>query len=60
MEGAHLPGPREKDNKTYTERDVKMPCKGVSLSLGTLLGHLEGFRLQGLYEKNDSIFGFLC
>ena len=30
------------------KRDVKMPCKWVSLSIGTPLGNLEGIRLLGL------------
>jgi hypothetical protein len=37
-----------------------MPCKRVSLSIGALLGHLEGFRLQGFLEKGRYIcFPFL-
>jgi hypothetical protein len=35
----------------YIKRDVKMPCKRASLSIGALLGNLEGFRLLGLFER---------
>jgi len=35
----------------YIKRDVKMPCKWVSLSIGALLGNLEGIRLLGLFER---------
>jgi hypothetical protein len=34
--------------KRYIKRDVKMPCKRVSLSVVVLLGNLEGIRLLGL------------
>jgi hypothetical protein len=37
--------------KRYIKRDVKMPCKQVSLSIGALLENLEGIRLQGLLER---------
>ena len=37
--------------KRYIERDVKMPCKWVSLSTGALLGNLEGILLPGLSER---------
>jgi hypothetical protein len=36
--------------KGYIKRDVKMPCKRVSLSIGTPLGNLEGVHLLGLFE----------
>jgi hypothetical protein len=36
--------------KRYIKRDVKMPCKCVSLSIGAPLGNLEGIRLPGLFE----------
>jgi len=37
--------------KRYVTRDVKIPCKQVSLSIGALLGNLEGVRLPGLFER---------
>jgi hypothetical protein len=40
-----------KDKKTYFKRDVKMPCKRISLSIGAPLWYLEGIRLQGLFER---------
>jgi hypothetical protein len=33
------------------KRYVKMPCKRVSLSIGAPLGHLEGIRLPGVFER---------
>jgi hypothetical protein len=32
-----------------------MRCKQVSLSIGALLGNLEGIRLPGLLERKDSM-----
>jgi hypothetical protein len=43
----------------YIKRDVKMPCKMVSLSIGALLGNLEGIRLPGLLREKNSTSGFL-
>jgi len=37
--------------KRNIETDVKMPCKWVSFSIGTLLGNLEGIHLPGLFER---------
>jgi hypothetical protein len=37
--------------KRYIKRYVKMACKQVSLSIGALLGNLEGIRLPGLFER---------
>ena len=38
-------------------REMQMPCKRVSLSIGTLLGNLEGVRLPGyLREKKKYIW----
>ena len=34
-----------------------MPCKRASLSIGALLGNLEGFRLPGL-ERKEKVY--LC
>jgi hypothetical protein len=33
------------------KRYVNMPCKGVSLSIQTPMGNVEGIRLQGLLER---------
>jgi hypothetical protein len=33
------------------KRYVKIPCKRVSLSIGALLGNLEGIHLPGLLER---------
>jgi hypothetical protein len=35
----------------YINRYVKMACKQVSLSIGALLGNLQGIRLLGLLER---------
>jgi hypothetical protein len=37
--------------KRYIKRDVKTPCKRVSVSIGAPLGNLEGIRLLGLFER---------
>jgi hypothetical protein len=37
--------------KRYIKRNLKMPCKGVSLSIGALLGNPEGLRFLGLFER---------
>jgi len=34
----------------YIKRDLKMPCKHVSLSIGAPVGNLEGICLPGLFE----------
>ena len=36
-----------------------MPYKWASVSMGTLLGNLEEFRLPGLLREKKSIFGLL-
>jgi len=36
--------------KRYINRDVKMPCKQISLSIRAPLGNLEGIHLLGLFE----------
>jgi hypothetical protein len=39
-------------------REIQMPCKWVSLSIGSLLGNLEEVRLPGyLREKKKYIWG---
>jgi hypothetical protein len=35
----------------YIKIHVKMPCKEVSLSIGALLGNMEGICLPGLFER---------
>jgi len=45
--------------KKYIKRDVKIPCKRVSLSIGAALENLEGVHLPGLLREKDSISGFL-
>ena len=53
---AHLLGnPKDK----VFERYCKMPCKQASLSIGALLGNLEGVHLPGLLTEKKSISGFL-
>jgi hypothetical protein len=37
--------------KRYIKRDVKMPCKQVSLSIGAMLGILEGIHLLRLIKR---------
>jgi hypothetical protein len=37
----------------YIKRYVKLPCKQVYLSIGALLGNLEGIRLLGLLERKE-------
>ena len=37
--------------KRYIKRDIKMPCEWISLSIGVLLGNLEGICLLGLSER---------
>jgi hypothetical protein len=42
---------RAPEIKKYIKTYVKMPCKGVSVSIGALLGNLEGICLPGLLER---------
>jgi len=42
--------------KRYIKRDVKMPCKQVSLSTGALLGKMEGINLLGPFEREMYIW----
>jgi hypothetical protein len=37
--------------KRYIKRNVKMPCKRVSLPIGAPLGNLEKIHLPGLFER---------
>jgi hypothetical protein len=41
---------RDFEIKRYIKRDVKTPCKRVSLYLGAPSGNLEVIRLPGLFE----------
>jgi hypothetical protein len=38
------------------ERYVKSPCKRAALSIGTLLGNLEGVRLLGLLREKENAY----
>jgi hypothetical protein len=42
--------------KRYIKRYIKMPCKQVSLSIGALLGNLEGICLPGLFVEKRIIY----
>jgi hypothetical protein len=39
--------------KRYIKRDVKLPCKWVSLSIGAPFGNLKGIHLSGLFERKE-------
>jgi hypothetical protein len=47
--------------KRYIKRNVRMPSKWASLSIGAPLGNLEGIHLLGLFERKgwyiDSCLG---
>jgi len=38
-------------------RDMQMPCEQLSLSIGALIGNLEGVRLPGFLRERKSISG---
>jgi hypothetical protein len=40
-------------------RDRQMPCKQVSLSIGALMGNMEGALLSGFLRERKSTSGFL-
>jgi len=42
--------------KRYIKRDVKMPCKQVSLSIQAPMGNLEGVRLLGLFLEKRMVY----
>jgi hypothetical protein len=42
---------RAHEVKRYIKKQIKMPCKRVSFSIGTPLRNLEGIRLPGLFER---------
>jgi hypothetical protein len=42
---------RDFEIKGYIKRYIKMPCKQVSLSTGTLMGNQDGTCLLGLFER---------
>ena len=50
MEGAPLLGTLRESKKKYFKWEVKMPFKGVFLSIGAQLGNLDGIRLLELFE----------
>ena len=33
-----------------------MPCKRASLSIGALLGNMEGVHLLGLFERKEKVY----
>jgi hypothetical protein len=43
--------PRAFEIKRYIKRNIKMPCKRVSLSIGAPLGNLDGICLLGRLER---------
>jgi hypothetical protein len=53
MEAPLLGNPKDGVFERYAK------CKQASLSIGVLLGNLEGVRLPGLLRKKKSISGFL-
>jgi len=59
MEGGSLTRDSEGNiKKRYIKRDLKMPCKWISLPIGALLGNLEGIHLPGHLSEKDGISGF--
>jgi hypothetical protein len=40
-------------------REMQMPCKWVSLSIGVLLGYLQGFHLLGSLREKSTCVHFL-
>ena len=40
-------------------RDIEMPCKWASVSIGAILGNMEGVRLTVLLSVMRSIFGLI-
>ena len=58
MEGALGRAPLLGNPKDDLLRDMCMPCKRVSLSIGALLGSLEGVRLLGLLREMNSVSGY--
>jgi hypothetical protein len=51
MEGAALLGTLRGKIIRDMLRETKMSCKQISLSIGALLGNLEGIHLPGLSER---------
>jgi len=49
-EGSLLGTPKDILEK-YTKRDIKMPCKRVSLSIEAPLKNVEGIHLPVLFER---------
>jgi len=43
--------------KGYIKRNVKKPCKRIPLSIGALLGNLEGIRLPALFDRKGK---YIC
>jgi hypothetical protein len=60
VKGALKEGPFIGETERCGFREIcKMPCKWASLSIGTLLGNLERFRLLGFFREKKSISLFL-
>jgi REP element-mobilizing transposase RayT len=60
MEGCSLTRDSEgKIKRRYIKRDLKMPCKWISLYIWALLGNLEGIHLLGHLSEKGSISEFL-
>ena len=58
VEGASGRAPLLGNPKDEIFEVCKMPCRRASLSIGALLGNLEGVRLPGLLREMNSISGF--
>jgi hypothetical protein len=58
MEGGSLTADSYGMIKRDIKRDVKMPCKRESLSIGAQLGNLERVVCQDLLREKDRITGF--
>ena len=60
MEGASGKAPLPGNPKDEGFSEIcKMPCRWASLSIGALLGNLEGVRLTGLLREMNSISEYL-
>ena len=59
MEGASGRAPAPGNPKDEVFETCKVPCSRASLSIGALLGNLDGVRLLGLLRKMNSISEYL-
>jgi len=60
VEGALGRAPLPVTQKMRFLRDMQMPCRQASLSIGALLENLEGIHLLGLLREMKSISEYLC